>query len=129
MSTELIHAISKDYTQTLPAHLRKDFSELLELMRSISPDATFSIQLGMPLFELKQEPLYGITVRYGHLSLYVPEPTLLDRFAQRLRPAHIGADTLFFDHLEEMNVNVIAELLSRTKGSFIRRKQKENELH
>ncbi len=128
MQTQLVTAITKDYAKALPSHLRSDFKELLSLMSTISPDATFSIQLGMPLFELKREPLYGVTVRSGHLSLYIPESVLLDRFSQRLRPAHISADSVFFDNLEEMNVNVIAELLSRVKGNFIRKKQKESEL-
>jgi len=128
MQTQLVNAITKDYAKALPSHLRNDFKELLSLMCAISPDATFSIQLGMPLFELKHEPLYGVTVRSGHLSLYIPESALLDNLSQKLRPAHISADSLFFDNLEEMNVNVIAELLSRVKGNFIRKKQKESEL-
>lgn len=131
MQIKQIHTLTQDYTSTLPHHLRSDFKELLFLMNDISPDAVFSIQLGMPLFELDNQPLYGVTVRSGHLSLYVPEAVLLDRFAERLRPAHIGADSIFFDNLEEMNVNVIAELLSRIKGNFIyqRQKQQTSELH
>lgn len=124
-----LNTMTKEYARTLPTHLLGDFTELLLLMHKISPDATFSIQLGMPLFELEQKPLYGLTVRSGHLSLYVPETLLLYRFSDRLRPAHIGADGFFFDCLDDMNVNVIAELLSRVKGNFLYRKHQASLLH
>ncbi|TBR44934.1 DUF1801 domain-containing protein [Marinomonas agarivorans] len=128
MQMQCLSTLTREYARSLPHHLRSDFTELLLLMHKISPDATFSIQLGMPLFELEQKPLYGITVRSGHLSIYMPETNLLYRFTDRLRPAHIGTDGLFFDCLGDMNINVIAELLSRAKGNFIYRKHKQNRL-
>lgn len=122
--------ILKDYLEHVPSTLKSDFEEVLSLMAIIAPDANLSFESGIPYFEQNHQELYGVAVRSGYLSLYLPNSPLLSLFADRLEQAHFGNGCLYFNTLAEINLNVLAELLGRVKtDQILRSRQRDVRLH
>jgi uncharacterized protein YdhG (YjbR/CyaY superfamily) len=60
--------------------------KIREAIRDAAPDAEETIGYGIPLYKLRGKHLIGFAASKGHLSLYVTDSAVLDRFREQLEP-------------------------------------------
>ncbi|MGO3346409.1 MAG: DUF1801 domain-containing protein [Marinomonas sp.] len=95
--------------------MRADLHEVLAMMRTIAPDAELSFDLGIPYFQQDSEFLFGVAARDNHLCIYFDTCPVFYSFKERLNQVQFGQNCLIFHRLQDININVFAELLSQIK--------------
>jgi len=106
------------YVQSTSLEMRSDLLEIIEMMKSIAPDAELTSDLGIPYFQLDSSWLYGVAAREDHLHVYFSDLSLLHAFEKRLRHAQFGNNCLIIHRLSDINRNVFVELLGQMKVHF-----------
>ena len=83
-----------DYLASLPEDDRKVLEEIREAIHDAAPAAEETISYGIPLYKLGGQHLIGFGASKRHLSLYVIESTVFERFEQELAGFdHAGTKT------------------------------------
>lgn len=121
MMTLPVNTFMDNYLEHASEKMRADLSEVLSMMTLIAPDAKLSFDLGIPYFQQDSDMLFGVAAREDHLCIYFDDPTLIYSFAERLNHAQFGQNCLSFHRLQDININVFAELLSQIKVHSIKR--------
>jgi uncharacterized protein YdhG (YjbR/CyaY superfamily) len=73
-----------DYLSGLPEESRRTLEPIREAIRAAAPSAEETVSYGIPLYKLRGKHLIGFGASKRHLSLYVTDSAVLDRFKQQL---------------------------------------------
>jgi uncharacterized protein YdhG (YjbR/CyaY superfamily) len=73
-----------DYLASLPDEAREVLQGIREAIRDAAPSAEETMSYGIPLYKLKGRHLIGFGAAKRHLSLYVTDSGVLERFKQEL---------------------------------------------
>jgi uncharacterized protein YdhG (YjbR/CyaY superfamily) len=98
------------YLKGLPDENRKALRKLRTLIRKIAPDATESMQHGMPSYDLNGT-ICAFALQKQNLALYVCDTPLVERFKPRLGTVNCGKSCIRFKRLEDLQMDAVAELL------------------
>ncbi|REG84824.1 DUF1801 domain-containing protein [Marinomonas pollencensis] len=121
MMTLPIDTFVDNYIEHASANMRADLHEIIAIMRLIAPNAELSFDFGIPYFQQDSELLFGVAAREDHLCIYFNDCTQFYSFAERLNHAQFGENCLSFHRLNDININVFAELLSQIKVHSVKR--------
>lgn len=109
----------KRYVQHSAPAMRADLLEVIEMMELIAPEAELVSNLGIPYFQQNASWLYGVAARSDHLCVYFSDLSMLYPFASRLPHVQFGDDCLIIHRLDDININVLAELFGQIKVHFL----------
>ena len=73
------------YNESFPSPVNSLLSQLEQLIRQASPEATTDFKYGMPTFVLHGINLVHYAGYAKHIGFY-PTPTAIDQFAEQLKP-------------------------------------------
>lgn len=114
---------SSDFVQQYVQHaapaMRADLLEIIDMMELIAPEAELVNGLGIPYFQQNASWLYGVAARADHLCVYFSDLSVLYPFVDRLPHAQFGNNCLIIHCLDDINLNVLAELLGQIKVHFL----------
>jgi uncharacterized protein YdhG (YjbR/CyaY superfamily) len=83
-----------DYLAELPEDAGRVLGGVREVIRDAAPDAEETISYGIPLYKLRGKHLIGFGASKGHLSLYVTDSVVLQKYEQELAAFdHAGTKT------------------------------------
>jgi uncharacterized protein YdhG (YjbR/CyaY superfamily) len=99
----------EQYMEEVPEGRKAALTTIRALIREAAPDATESMQYGMPTYELNG-PLFAFASQKNYMSLYVQEP-VLDDFRARLASLDLAKNCIRFRRIEKLPLDVIKELL------------------
>lgn len=102
----------RQYVQHSSPAMRADLLEIIDMMELIAPDAELVSGIGIPYFQQNSSWLYGVAARSDHLSVLHP-------FVDRLPHVQFGDNCLIIHRLDEINLNVLAELFGQIKVHFL----------
>lgn len=109
----------RQYVQHSSPEIRADLLEVIEMMELIAPDAELISNIGIPYFQQNSSWLYGVAARSDHLCVYFSDFSVLHPFIDRLPHVQFGDNCLIIHRLDEVNLNVLAELLGQIKVHFL----------
>jgi|TARA_R110002167_G_scaffold18993_1_gene70443 uncharacterized protein YdhG (YjbR/CyaY superfamily) len=109
----------KRYAQESAPIMRADLLEVVEMMALIAPEAELVSNVGIPYFQQNANWLFGVAARSDHLCVYFSDLSVLYSFADRLPHVQFGDDCLIIYQLEDINLNVLAELFGQIKVHFL----------
>lgn len=109
----------KRYAQESAPIMRADLLEVVEMMALIAPEAELVSNVGIPYFQQNANWLYGVAARSDHLCVYFSDLSVLYSFADRLPHVQFGDECLIIYQLEDINLNVLAELFGQIKVHFL----------
>jgi len=98
------------YLAELPKDRLEEITKLRGMIRKAAPKVTEGMNYGMIEFSLG-EPLCCLASQKQHLSLYC-DPTLLAQYKSRLGKLNCGKSCLRFKSLDQLPLDVIADLLA-----------------
>lgn len=78
-----------DFLAAVPEEQRAALEDLREKIRAAAPDATESINYGVPAFKLNGRPLVSLGAAKNHCAFYVQSPAVMEAHAKDL----IGYET------------------------------------
>ncbi|QUX92875.1 hypothetical protein CYL31_16330 [Marinomonas sp. A3A] len=110
--------VSRYIQQASPA-IREDLLEIIQMMELIAPEAELVGGLGIPYFQQNAGWLYGVAAREDHLCVYFSDLSVLYPFAERLPHVQFGDNCFIIHRLDEINLNVLAELFGQIKVHFL----------
>jgi uncharacterized protein YdhG (YjbR/CyaY superfamily) len=97
------------YLKEVPDDRRPALTKLRGLIRKIAPDATESMEYGMPVYHLNGM-LCAFASQKQNLALYVGSE-FLEQFKPRLGKIKCGKGCIRFKKLEDLKLDVVEELL------------------
>ncbi len=120
----------EDYLAWVPEKRRPDLTTLHELIRreapALEPCIVYGmIGYGMRPYETKsgcsgEWPLIALANQKAHMSLYLccdgPDGYLAEKAADRLGKVSVGKSCVRFTRLENVNLEVVAELVREAAG-------------
>ncbi|MBJ7538321.1 DUF1801 domain-containing protein [Marinomonas transparens] len=108
-----------NYIRHASPAMRDDLQEIIDMMRLIAPEAELVSDLGIPYFEQNSNLLYGVAARADHLCVYFSDKKISYPFLNRLSHVQFGDNCLIIHRLEDVNLNVLAELFGQLKVHFV----------
>ncbi|MGO3738064.1 MAG: DUF1801 domain-containing protein [Marinomonas foliarum] len=109
----------RQYVQHSSPAVRADLLEIIDMMELIAPDAELVSGIGIPYFQQNSSWLYGVAARSDHLCVYFSDLSVLYPFIDRLPHVQFGDNCLIIHRLDEINLNVLAELFGQIKVHFL----------
>lgn len=105
--------------KTVPAYLkavpeadrRKALTTLRGMIRKAAPEATETMQYGMPTYDLNGF-LFALAAQKNYLALYVTEHAVVEQFKPRLGKVNCGKSCIRFARLDAIDVGAVGELLT-----------------
>ena len=110
--------VNRYIQQTSPA-MREDLLEIIQMMELIAPEAELVSGLGIPYFQQNASWLYGVAAREDHLCVYFSDLSVLYSFTNRLPHVQFGDNCFIIHRLDDINLNVLAELFGQIKVHFL----------
>lgn len=109
------------YLKEVPDDRRAALTKLRAFIRKIAPDATESMQFGMPTYDLN-----GLFCAFAsqkqNLALYVGGAAGLEQFKPRLGKVNCGKSCIRFKKLDDIKLDVVEELLKASANKARARK-------
>ncbi|NLQ16471.1 DUF1801 domain-containing protein [Marinomonas sp. M1K-6] len=115
MSTLTSSHFVRGYVKQVPPAMQADLLEVICMMEAVAPEAELVSNLGIPYFQQNGHWLYGVAVHEGHFCVYFSDLSVLYSFSDRLPRAQFGDDCLIIHNLDDINLNVLAELFGQIK--------------
>lgn len=128
MLTSVSNEFVNQYVQQVAPARREDLLKIIEMMRSMAPEAELVNDLGIPYFKMNAGWLYGVAARVDHICVYFSDLSVLHSFRSRLPKAQFGDDCLVIYRLDDINLNVFMELLGQIKVHFLMNHRESFEL-
>ncbi|MEM7222370.1 MAG: DUF1801 domain-containing protein [Pseudomonadota bacterium] len=101
------------YLAALPAPRRAPLTELRALIRAALPHARESLRYKMPTYDGPDgDMLCAFASQKRHMSLYLCEADLVERFRDRLPRIDIGKGCLRFKSLDDLPRPVLDDVLA-----------------
>ncbi|WP_460750617.1 DUF1801 domain-containing protein [Marinomonas epiphytica] len=107
-----------DYIRLASPDMQQGLRDILAIMGQIAPSAKLVCDPGIPFFQENTGWVYGVAARHDHYCVYFSDPDISPDFYQRLPQVQFGEGCLIIHRLEEVNINVLAELLGQIKVHF-----------
>ncbi|WP_137169253.1 DUF1801 domain-containing protein [Marinomonas sp. FW-1] len=109
----------RQYVQHSSPAMRADLLEIIDMMELIAPDAELVSGIEIPYFQQNSSWLYGVAARSDHLCVYFSDLSVLHPFIDRLPHVQFGDHCFIIHRLDEVNLNVLAELFGQIKVHFL----------
>lgn len=108
-----------NYIRHASPAMRADLQKIIDMMGLIAPEAELVSDLGIPYFQQNSGLVYGVAARTDHLCVYFSDKKILYSFSDRLSHVQFGDNCLIIHRLDDVNLNVLAELLGQVKVHFV----------
>jgi len=100
-----------DFLATVPEERRRALEDLRGQIQRAVPDATESINYGVPAFKLDGRPLVSFGASKDHCSFYVQSPTVVDAFTDELREFRLTKGSVTFQPDRPIPADLVARLV------------------
>lgn len=102
----------QDYLSTVTTDEKAVFENILEIARSIVPDAEEGLSYGMPALKYKGRPLIGFISSKEHLSIFPFSPKVVDAVAGKLEGYQLSKGTIRFSLSKPVPDEVIRDIVN-----------------
>jgi uncharacterized protein YdhG (YjbR/CyaY superfamily) len=100
-----------EFLASVPEEKRRALEDLRHHVRRAVPDATESINYGVPAFKLDGRPLVSFGASKEHCSFYVQSPAVVEAFADELRDFRLTKGSVTFQPDRPIPADLVARLV------------------
>lgn len=100
-----------DFLERLPDDQREALLFLREVIASVVPDATESVNYGVPAFKLDGRPLVSYGAGKSHCAFYVQSPAVMEAHAADLEGHEQGKGSVRFDPSQPLASDLVTKLV------------------
>lgn len=104
-----------DYIRLASPDMQQGLRVIIDIMGQIAPSAKLVCEPGIPFFKQDAGWVYGVAARHDHYCVYFSDSQISPDFYERLPQVQFGEGCLIIHRLEDVNINVLAELLGQIK--------------
>ena len=99
------------FLDDLPPERRRALQDLRERIRRLVPDATESINYGVPAFKLDGRPLVSFGAAKGHCTFYVQSPAVVGALAEHLAGFKLSKGSVQFSPERPIPADLLRRLV------------------
>jgi len=100
-----------DFLDSVPDDKRRALEELRGQIGRAAPDATESINYGVPAFKLDGRPLVSFGAGKDHCAFYVQSPAVVEAFADELRDFRLTKGSVTFQPDAPIPADLVARMV------------------
>jgi uncharacterized protein YdhG (YjbR/CyaY superfamily) len=100
-----------NFLAKLPADARATLEKIRKTIRAVVPDATETINYGIPMFKHRGRNLVGFGATKNHCALYVMSPEVMTAHAAELEPYAMGKGSIRFPANEPPPASLVKKLV------------------
>jgi len=99
-----------EYLEDLSAENRDSLERIRILIFETIPDITETIAYHMPTYRLKRN-ICSYAAQKHHLSFYVLNPTILDRYRRNFKDLNLGRGCVRFQKTDDLPMSIMKEMI------------------
>jgi uncharacterized protein YdhG (YjbR/CyaY superfamily) len=100
-----------DFLAAVPEEQRAALEDLRQKIRAAAPDATESINYGVPAFKLNGRPLVSLGAAKNHCAFYVQSPAVMEAHAKDLKGYDTTKGTVHFSPDKPIPAALVTKLV------------------
>ena len=109
-----------DSLAELPEPNRSCLQRVIEIARTVVPEAEEGMSYGMPALRFEGKPLLGVTAAAKHLSVFPFSPAVIDAVADRLEGYSLSKGTIRFTPLHPLPEDVVTEIVRLRRAEILK---------
>jgi uncharacterized protein YdhG (YjbR/CyaY superfamily) len=104
-----------EYIDELEGERKEIIIWLRKLLNNEVPGLRESMEYGMPTYK-KGEKFFAFASQVQHVSLYISDTSLLERYGEKLGKVSLGKSCLRFRHRSDLDEETVSDLLRMSEG-------------
>ena len=109
-----------DSLAELPEPNRGCLQRVIEIARTVVPEAEEGMSYGMPALRFAGKPLLGVTAAAKHLSVFPFSPAVIDAVADRLEGYSLSKGTIRFTPEHPLPEDVVTEIVRLRRAEILK---------
>lgn len=108
-----------DSLAALPETERGCLQHVIDIARTLVPEAEEGMSYGMPALKLGGKPLLGVVMAAKHLSVFPFSPAVIDAVAGRLEGYSLSKGTIRFTASHQLPDDVLADIVRLRRAEIL----------
>ncbi|WP_354146795.1 DUF1801 domain-containing protein [Arthrobacter sp. 754] len=104
----------------LPEPNRGCLQRVIQIARTVVPEAEEGMSYGMPALRFEGKPLLGVTAAAKHLSVFPFSPAVIDAVADRLEGYSLSKGTIRFTPEHPLPEDVLEEIVRLRRAEILK---------